>query len=54
MATVSRCGPTVPATKATGGTTRRAERESFGMLTVTSSKVSGRTTKQTVMASTFI
>ena len=47
-------GQTVLDTKGIGGTTRLAERESFGMLMVMSSKVSGRMTKQTDMASTFI
>ena len=49
-----KCGQTVLDTKAIGDTTRLAERESFGMLMVMSSKVSGKMTKQTDMASTFI
>ena len=54
MATVSKFGLMVPAMKVTGGTTRLVEKESFGMLTVISSKVSGRMTKQTVMVSMYI
>jgi len=51
---VFKCGQTVLDTKAIGDTTKLAERESFGMLMVMSSKVSGKMTKQTDMASTFI
>jgi hypothetical protein len=52
MGTVSRYGPTELATRATGGTIRRVGKESFGMLTGTYSKASGKTTRRMAMVCT--